>query len=186
MALHICIGPMFSGKTSHVIREVERYNLASIPVLSVNHTSDSARTDGHTVLRSHNARVIPATMVSKLGAVLSMPEYAACKVVAIDEAQFFDDLQSIVLHMVEKDSKIVYVSGLDGTSDRKRFGQILDLVPYADTCIKLNGICKDCQHTLVDAPFTRALGTKSADIEIGGADKYEAVCRTHWRTNARP
>ena len=51
---------------------------------------------------------------------------------------------------VNKD-KIVIISALDGTFERKPFGRILDLVPLADEVIKLTAICGICGD---DAPFT--------------------------------
>ena len=48
--------------------------------------------------------------------------------------------------------KIVVVSALDGTFERKDFGQMGDLLAISDSVTKLNAVCAVCGE---DAPFTR-------------------------------
>ena len=184
MSLHIILGPMFSGKTTSLMRELERYQLAGIPVLAINHSFDQQRTERQATLRTHNHQFAEALMLPDL-ALLHLDAgyrrlYQEAEVVAIDEAQFFRDLLEQVVQMVERDGKTVYVAGLDGTADRKRFGQILDLIPYCDSVVKLTGVCKDCHQKMVDALFTKSLAPVVLEIQVGGAERYKAVCRKHF------
>ena len=55
------------------------------------------------------------------------------------------------------------------------FGTILDLVPLAESVVKLKAVCMVC---FKDAAFTKRLGSEKEIEVIGGADKYMAVCRT--------
>ncbi len=75
-------------------------------------------------------------------------------VIGIDEGQFYPDLVERVEDYVRKD-KIVIISALDGTFERKPFGQIPQIIPLADDVIKLRAICMQCGE---DAPFTHRLG----------------------------
>ena len=59
-----------------------------------------------------------------------------------------------VEEFVRKD-KILIISALDGTFERKPFGQIPNLIPLCDDIVKLNAICMVCGN---DAPFTHRLG----------------------------
>jgi thymidine kinase len=70
--------------------------------------------------------------------------------------------------------KIVIVAALDGTFKRQKFGSVLDLIPLAEKVTKLNAVCMRCQS---DAAFTQKLSTSKKTVEIGGSDKYIAVCR---------
>ena len=64
--------------------------------------------------------------------------------------------------------KTVIVAALDGTFQRKGFGNILELVPLAEQVTKLTAVCVNCR---ADAAFTKRLG-KETEIEIiGGSDK---------------
>jgi len=90
--------------------------------------------------------------------------------------------------MVERDKKVVYVAGLDGTYRREPFGQILQLIPYCDTVVKLHAVCQGCgcsQIQPVNALFTQALFEQPVashtQINVGGAEKYKSVCRLCYR-----
>lgn len=54
-----------------------------------------------------------------------------------------------------REDKIIIISALDGTFERKPFGQIPQLLPLCDEIVKLNAICNKCGD---DAPFTHRLG----------------------------
>ena len=60
-------------------------------------------------------------------------------------------------------------------SSLQPFGNILNLVPLAESVVKLKAVCMVCYK---DAAFTKRLGTEKAIEVIGGVDKYMAVCRT--------
>ena len=71
--------------------------------------------------------------------------------------------------------KIVIISALDGTFERKPFGQIPMLVPLADEVTKLNAICMECGE---DAPFTHRI-VKSKEVElVGWKEFYKPLCRS--------
>lgn len=53
--------------------------------------------------------------------------------------------------------KTVIVAALDGTFQRQPFGPILNLVPMAESVIKLKAVCMICFN---DAAFTKRLGTE--------------------------
>ena len=76
--------------------------------------------------------------------------YEKATVIGIDEAQFFPDLRTFVLR-AEVDHKILILAGLDGDSERRPFGQILDCIPLCDTVTKLTAM------DMVDKDGTPAL-----------------------------
>lgn len=51
--------------------------------------------------------------------------------------------------------KVVIVAALDGTYQRKGFGEILNLVPLAEHIVKLTAVCMNCYN---DASFTKRKG----------------------------
>ena len=59
-----------------------------------------------------------------------------------------------LLQKAEIHNKIIIISGLDGDSERKPFGQILDCIPYCDEVIKLNAM------DIVDKDGTPGIFTK--------------------------
>lgn len=98
-------------------------------------------------------------------------------VIAIDEAQFFEDLYDFCSTIADRDGKIVIVAGLDGDYLRRSFGSVLDVIPLADTVTKLTARCELCGGK---AFFTLRKTQETRTELIGGADIYMPVCRQHY------
>uniref|UniRef100_T1J2J9 Thymidine kinase, cytosolic n=1 Tax=Strigamia maritima TaxID=126957 RepID=T1J2J9_STRMM len=167
--IQIIFGPMFSGKTTELIRRLRRFKIANYKCLIVKYANDT-RYDA-SGLATHDRQVLSA-----VSAVLLEPldtTAAAFDVIGIDEGQFFNDVVSFSEKMANL-GKIVIVAALDGTFQRKGFGDILNLVPLAESVIKLTAVCMKC---FAEASYTKRKGKDTAIEVIGGADKYMAVCR---------
>ncbi|SPQ98203.1 Thymidine kinase [Plasmodiophora brassicae] len=93
---------------------------------------------------THDGVGMPALAVRELAPVREWKDYEGARAILIEEAQFFPDLLQFVLHAVEVDGKDIVVVGLDGDRGRNRFGQALDLIPYADVVTKLTALCCRC------------------------------------------
>jgi thymidine kinase len=103
------------------------------------------------------------------------------QMIGIDEGQFFPDLVIAVTHWVEELNKHVVVAGLNGDSQRRRFGQILDLIPICDNIHKLSSYCLPCsqRQRLVKALFSYRMGTDDrAQVLVGGHETFNPVCRS--------
>jgi thymidine kinase len=73
----------------------------------------------------------------------------------------------------------IIVGGLDGDFQRKPIGQILDLIPMADKCVKLNSLCNICKDG-TEAPFSFRLVKSNDIVLVGGSESYIPVCRKHF------
>lgn len=173
MSLHVILGPMFSGKTSKLLEIYEQCVLSNISVLVINHSSDLRYSD--TMLSTHNKKMIPCRFVEHLENMADSD--ISEDVILINEGQFFDDLYDWVKKMVEQYNKKIYVCGLDGDSNRKRFGQMLDLIPISDKVTKLRSLCSICKNG-TKAPFTLRTTNSDEQILIGSDDCYKPVCRS--------
>ena len=58
--------------------------------------------------------------------------------------------------------KHILVSALDATFQRKPFNNVLELIPLAESVIKLTAVCSDCHSS---ASFTRRL-TAETDVQV--------------------
>ena len=66
------------------------------------------------------------------------------------------------------------VAALDGTFQRKGFGNILNLLPVAEKVIKLSAVCVYCTN---EAHFTqRTVDSQEVEL-VGGDETYKPVCR---------
>ena len=173
MSLEVVIGPMFSGKSSYIYSIVKRYGCLEIPTLVVKPSID----DRYSVLPecvTHDGIKFSCVSAKSL---MDIAETVSDKeVIIVEEAQFFSDLLEFVVDAVDGKNKKVIVVGLDGDSNRKKFGQILDCIPLADKITKLNALCVECRDGTVGLFSYRVCNDKS-QVHVGGAEDYKPLCR---------
>lgn len=171
--LEIIFGPMFSGKTTRLIEVYNEYKKTGKNVLVINYDADRRYHDS--MLSTHDRVMIPCTFTDNLSDITgsSATDYADADVILINEGQFFADLYSSVIHMVEISKKRVHVCGLDGDFRREKFGQLLDLIPICDNVVKLKSSCHNCKES---ALFSHRM-CNSQDKVLIGSDIYIPLCR---------
>jgi thymidine kinase len=169
--LEIILGPMFSSKTSQIIEIYKQCEFCNIPVTIFNHAIDKRYHES--MLSSHDKIMVPCVQVSSLKDTW-FQEAAYSDVILINEGQFFEDLYDSVISML-KAKKRVYVCGLDGDFERKKFGQILDLIPLCDKVTKKHSLCSKCKDGTT-AIFSMRLSNEKEQTVVG-ANNYIPVCR---------
>lgn len=187
--LELFIGPMFSGKSTRLVEIYKQCKFCNISVAVINHYIDN-RYDEE-LLSTHDKVKIPCIKVNKLSDVWSnnidlhsdmnkIPsgqekfKVATSNVILINEGQFFPDLYDVVVDMLKYNKK-VYVCGLDGDFERKKFGTILDLIPLCDKVTKLTSLCSQCKDG-TPGIFSMRL-TNELEQTVVGSDNYIPVCR---------
>ncbi len=183
MSCHLIVGPMFSGKSTQLVTKLTTYADIGLSCLYLNSSLDQRETESQdTNVTTHSSQFkgLSSKIIGQKVSLLSSVNIEKYDVVGIDEAQFFSDLDQIVRNWVNIKRKIVIVACLDGDFQMKRFGQVLDLIPISDSIVKLNAYCMKClqrqEHR--QAFFTAKVSSSTnKQIEIGGKDKYMAVCR---------
>eukprot|EP01147_Barroeca_monosierra_P007453 gene7453-531_t len=168
-SIHVICGPMFSGKTTELLRRMKRFSLAKRRCMLIKYANDNRY--GMDGITTHDMRQSAAVACSKLEEAREQAN--AFDVLGIDEGQFFPDVVEFCEGMA-KEGKTVIVAALDGTFQRKPFGTILDLIPLSESVIKLSAVCMLCHR---EAAFSKRIGSETEIEVIGGADKYIAVCR---------
>ena len=173
--LEIIIGPMFSSKTTTLLEIYKKYKFCNIPVSIINHSIDKRYHD--TMISTHDKVMAPCLHATQLADVWSNREHNELnktEVILINEGQFFSDLYEIVLNMLENKKK-VYICGLDGDFERKKFGTILDLIPLCDKVTKLTSLCSQCKNGNPGI-FSMRL-THEREQTVVGSNNYIPVCR---------
>jgi len=179
MSLELIIGPMFAGKSSAALQRIRRAEVLGLRICIFTSVVD---TRSGSTIKTHDKDQRRATGLKDIREALLLAEYHLAHLVIIEEAQFFQGLYHMVKRMVEVDKKAVIVVGLDGDSDRQPFGEVLNLIPIADTITKLTALCKRCACDGKESPglFSALKGTKTDQVCVGGGDTYEALCRRHY------
>ena len=175
MSLEVVMGPMFSGKSSHINTIVKRYSAIGIDTLVIKPASDD-RYSVYAEVVTHDK--VKFGCLSIMGNLMEIDNAITVKpkVIIVEEAQFFDDLVLFAKCMVENFHKHVVVVGLDGDSERRPFGQVLDCIPLADKVTKLVALCARCNDG-TPALFSFRKIAVGGQVLVGGADSYAPYCR---------
>ncbi len=174
--LELIIGPMFSGKSTELIRrirllqKIDKKVLVTKPLIDTRYEQDK--------ITSHNYESVECKVLSRLDEIFD-DDILNYDTIIVDEGQFFPDLVNTISRWVNNYSVNIIVGGLDGDFQRKPIGQILDLIPMADKCIKLNSLCNICKDG-TEAPFSFRLVKSNDKVLVGGSESYIPVCRKHF------
>ena len=176
--IEIIVGCMFSGKSSELIKIINRYRVLNKKILIVNHTIDKRYNENS--ITTHNQISEDCISIDSLTLLKKTPiyNYLESEVIVIEEAQFFNDLYEFVKYAADIDNKIIIVAGLDGDSNREPFGDILKLIPISDTIIKLSALCILCKDGTV-ANFSKRIIDNKDQICVG-SNEFIPVCRYHY------
>ena len=180
--LELIIGPMFSGKTSKLLEIYKQCVFCNIPVAIINHSCDNRYHE--TMMSSHDKIMAPCLQCTELNHFWSenvpMNNLKSAEVILINEGQFFPDLYEVVCDMLLC-NKQIYICGLDGDFERKKFGSILDLIPLCDKVTKITSLCSLCKNG-TPGIFSMRL-TKEKEQLVVGSENYIPVCRVCYDKN---
>ena len=177
-SINLIIGCMFSGKTTEIMKIIRRNQSVNKKVMVINYSKDTRYGDNS--ITSHDLSSINSYMIYNLNDILTndlSTVFDESEIICINEGQFFTGLLEFCKLCANKYNKKVYVCGLDGDFKQKAFGEILDLVPCAESVVKLSALCKKCGN---EAHFTKRTTNITTTVHIGGAEDYLAVCRYHY------
>lgn len=175
--IEVICGSMFSGKTEELIRRVRRAKIASQKVQVFKAAIDTRYAEQDVI--SHDGIRVEAIPVEDAAELRSLIEPDAT-VVALDEAQFFDDdVVALCEELADQEVRVI-VAGLDMDFRGEPFGPMPTLMARAEQVDKLQAICVECggpaSHT------QRLIGGQPAAyddpvIMVGANEVYEARCR---------
>ena len=168
--IEVICGSMFSGKTEELIRRLKRAKIANLTVEIFKPAMDTRYHEQHIV--SHDENAIQSTPIESSPAILLLAGEA--DVVAIDEAQFFDDQLPDVCDQLAVRGIRVIVAGLDMDYKARPFGQMPNLLAKAEYITKLHAICVKCGNI---ANYSYRKNPESTQILLGEKDLYEPRCR---------
>ncbi|WP_297550682.1 thymidine kinase [Thermococcus sp.] len=182
--LEVITGPMFAGKTSELIKRIERQAYAKRKVAlfkpSIDNRYSTSDVVAHNGLR-YKAYVVP-TDENGVRMIVDLTSREGFEVIGVDEVQFFP--MEIVGALNELADKGVYViaSGLNLDFKAEPFPVMKELLVRADNIVYLTAVCTVCgrpatrSQRLIDGkPAPR----DSPVIMVGGKESYEARCRLH-------
>ncbi len=185
--IEVICGSMFSGKSEELIRRVRRAEIARQTVQVFKPSIDNRY--GLDSVNSHDGRAAQAIAIEKAEQILDFLNDDTT-VVAIDEAQFFDEsLVNICRMLADKRGIRVIVAGLDLDFRGEPFGPMPTLIAQAEQVDKLHAICVVCGEEA--SRSQRLINGQPAHYDdpiilIGAKESYEARCRHCHQVPGRP
>lgn len=172
--ISLILGSMYSGKTTEMLTALRRYQLAKKRCLLIRYSADTrydeqAKNGG---IVTHDGHEFVFDTFKCDGLIKAAGVIHDFDVIGVDEGQFFDDI--LYTDAWADIGKIVVVSALDGDYLQRPFGKIHLLLPHCEKVVKKNAVCSECGE---DAAFTKRIVAGDAIVEIGGMERYRAVCR---------
>ncbi len=168
--IEVICGSMFSGKTEELIRRLKRARFANQTVEIFKPQIDVRYSEEEVV--SHDTNSIRCTPVESPGTILLMA--TDVDVVAIDEAQFFDESLTDVCRQLADNGVRVIIAGLDMDYTGKPFGPMPALMAQAEYVTKVHAICLRCGGI---AQHSHRLTKDDKLVLLGETDSYEPLCR---------
>jgi thymidine kinase len=181
--LEIILGPMWSGKTSALLKIYRQYSFCKSKICVINYEADTRYSK--TMLSTHDKEMIPCILGVSMEEIMKnhKDEIENSDVILINEGQFFSDIVPFTIKMVEEERKKVYICGLDGDFKRDKIGNLLDLIPMCDKMIKLHALCSMCKNGTL-APFTFRSTCETEQVVIGN-DIYMPLCRSCYNAQTK-
>ncbi|HBG56666.1 thymidine kinase [Proteiniphilum sp. UBA1028] len=168
--IEVICGSMFSGKTEELLRRLRRARIARQSVEIFKPAIDTRYS--HDEVVSHDSNAIPSTPVEHSANILLLS--SEVEVVAIDEAQFFDEGLVEVCQQLADQGVRVIVAGLDMDFKRTPFGPMPALCAIADDVTKVHAICVECGNL---ASYSHRLVKNDKQIMLGETEEYQPLCR---------
>lgn len=169
--VEVICGSMFSGKTEELIRRLRRAEFANQELLLFKPKIDRRYSEENVV--SHNGISFEAIQIDSSKEILE--HWKKERIVAIDEAQFFDmDVVKVVNELASKGVRVV-CAGLDMDYQGNPFGPIPNLLASAEYVTKVHAICMSCGNL---AQFSHRKSKEKEQVLVGAVDEYEPLCRS--------
>jgi thymidine kinase len=177
--IEVICGSMFSGKSEELIRRIRRAQFAKQEIIVFKPRLDDRYSKESVV--SHNGTSFIAQPIEKAKDIFDFV-HEEVDVIAVDEAQFFDnEIVEVVQSLANKGHRVI-LAGLDQDFRGQPFGPMPQLMSVAEQVTKLQAVC-----TICGSPASRTQRLINGNpacyedpvILVGASEAYEARCRHH-------
>jgi thymidine kinase len=179
--IEVITGPMFSGKSTELLRRLRLAQIARKRTAVFKHVSDTRFSEDE--IATHAEQRGWAMAVTTPREITESWHGKGAAVVGIDEAQFFSDEIIDVVEELANRGKRVIVAGLNQDSFGRPFGPMPVLLARADDVFLTRAVCVQCGEEATKS--YRKPGTELSQVLIGAEQAYEARCRKCWLQGER-
>ena len=166
----IFTGPMFGGKTSRMLSQLERAKYQK-KVIKLFKPNIDTRYSTKSVV-SHNGNRWESIPISDGKEIFD--NLGKAEVIAVDEAFMIPGVSDVLIDLY-KQGKQIYVSSLQLSSEGTTFPEMMKMFPWATKIEICPAVCF-CGN---DAYYTITLTEKQEEVRVGGKEGYEPRCKEH-------
>lgn len=175
MSITLIIGPMFSGKTTELIRLIDRKRISGKKCAIIKNKIDNRYEINYvTSHNNHKYSNCDILIYQDLSLEIANELKKKYDVIGVDEGHFFPNIDSFCGDLADNGID-VFVSALDSSFQQKLFIHIGDLISHSEIVIKLDAICMKCKTE--NASFNIRTIDSEEEILVGGSEIYQCVCR---------
>ncbi|MFM7051519.1 MAG: thymidine kinase [Planctomycetota bacterium] len=180
--LVVICGPMFAGKSTELLRRVERAQAEGREALVAKPARDTRYSRDAVV--THDGARLPAVAVASATelAQLVLARAALPTLVAIDEIHFFAEEAVAPIAVLRARGVAVAVAGCDLDHFGEVFAPFGALLPAATEVVRLRGVCARCG---AESTHSERLVPATDRIIVGGAAEFIATCAACFRPSQK-
>ena len=173
MILHT--GSMFSGKTSSLWRDLNRFMIAKYDVVVFKPILDDRYSQKEIV--THDNHKMKAVSVNTIDDIVEFMKTSNATIIGIDEVQFINSdamyILNVLINFLDKEFTIV-LAGLDMDFKGEPFEIVKEIMPRVDYLYKHHAVCANCG---ADAWISYRKIGEDERIILGASESYEPLCR---------
>lgn len=169
--IEVICGSMFSGKTEELIKRIKKVEFSKQKFIVFKPKIDSRNPKEKIV--SHAKNEISSKIVEKAKDIFNSGKNF--EVVAIDEAQFFDQDLVLICNKLANNGIRVIVAGLDMDYKGNPFGPMPNLMACAEKVTKVHAICVETGEK-ANYSFRKIINEDL--VMVGEKKEYEPLSRT--------
>jgi thymidine kinase len=173
MSITTIIGSMYSGKTTELIRLIDRYCVIGKKCVIIRSPIDTRysnfKTHGNYVY--DKCDIVYCENMNEEFAQDIMQKY---EIVGIDEGFFFKGLTFFCNRLANNGINVI-VSSIESSYKQEIFPEVASLIATSENVIKLKSFCMVCKQN--EASFNIRTVVSDDEILVGGSEKYKCVCR---------
>ena len=169
--IEVICGSMFSGKTEELIRRLKRVEFANQKAIIFKPVTDMRYSKNKVV--SHDSNEIESIPVKSSTEIIKLAK--GIDVIAIDEAQFFDNQIVKVCNELANNGKRVIIAGLDMDFEGNPFGPMPNLMAVAEFVTKVHAICTETGNL---ANYSHRISKNKELVLLGERNEYQPLSRS--------
>ena len=175
MSITLITGPMFSGKTTELTRQIDIETIIGNNCVIIKHVNDTRYCDDNKII-THFGKVYDKCDIilrDNLNDEFCNELIEKYQVVGIDEGFMFNNISHYCNLLADNGLKVI-IASINSSYIQKKFEEISNLMATCEYLIKLYSVCNFCKKK---AHFTVREIEDDREIIVGGNDIYKAVCR---------